>query len=98
MAKEQSEHRNRACSVLDFGILRWREQGGEQVEPRNEHKYSFRGCGDHRDGQNPEIEHKHAQFRGCKVARQEEGPKRAQMLISGVVVVAAGRGWAKPQK
>jgi len=49
--------------------------GGGQVEPRNEHKCSFRGCGDHRDDQNPEIEHEHAQFRGCEVARQKEGPE-----------------------
>jgi len=49
--------------------------GGGQVEPRNEHKCSFRGCGNHRDDHNPKIEHEHAQFWGCEVARQKEGPE-----------------------
>ena len=33
-AKEQSECRNRACSVLEFGVLRWREQGKGRQNPK----------------------------------------------------------------
>ena len=57
--------------------------GGQQWRPEN--------------NQNPEIKHIHARFRGWEVAATGEGqsetPKRAQILVLGVV---AGRGRAEP--
>jgi len=83
--------------VLDFGVLRWREQGEGRQYPETSTNARFGVVGTIGMTRTLELSMFVLNSGVVRWRGRKRALKRAQMLISEVVVVAAGRGWAKPK-